>query len=68
MSRSARNAETSCFIDPEQARKSPGVKQTLNAIGQAVSTDSLEEATVALRSEAQQWKHLIAERGIKFGN
>ena len=52
----------------QQARKSPDVKQKLNAIGQAVSTDSLEEATVALRSEAQQWKHLIAERGIKFGN
>ena len=52
----------------QQARKSPDVKQKLNAIGQAVSTDSLEEATAALRSEAQQWKHLIAERGIKFGN
>ena len=52
----------------QQARKSPDVKQKLNAIGQAVSTDSLEEATAALRAEAQQWKTLIAERGIKFGN
>jgi tripartite-type tricarboxylate transporter receptor subunit TctC len=52
----------------QQARRSPDVRQKLNAIGQAVSTDSLEEATAALRSEAQQWKQLIAERGIKFGN
>lgn len=52
----------------QQARGSPDVKQKLNAIGQAVSTDNLTEATAALRSEAQQWKQLIAERGIKFGN
>jgi tripartite-type tricarboxylate transporter receptor subunit TctC len=51
-----------------QARQSPDVRQKLNAIGQAVSVDSLEEATAALRAEAQQWKQLIAERGIKFGN
>jgi hypothetical protein len=44
------------------------VKQKLNGMGQAVSTDSLEKATAALRAEAQQWKQLIAERGIKFGN
>jgi tripartite-type tricarboxylate transporter receptor subunit TctC len=52
----------------QQARQSPDVKQKLNGIGQAVSTASLEEATAGLRAEAQQWKQLIAERGIKFGN
>jgi tripartite-type tricarboxylate transporter receptor subunit TctC len=51
-----------------QARQSPDVRQKLNAIGQAVSLDSLEEATAGLRAEAQQWKQLIADRGIKFGN
>jgi tripartite-type tricarboxylate transporter receptor subunit TctC len=52
----------------QQARQSPDVKQKLSGIGQAVSTDSVDQATVALRAEAQQWKQLIAERGIKFGN
>jgi tripartite-type tricarboxylate transporter receptor subunit TctC len=50
-----------------QARQSPDVVQKLNAIGQAVSVDNVGEATAALRSEAQQWKQLIADRGIKFG-
>jgi tripartite-type tricarboxylate transporter receptor subunit TctC len=52
----------------EQGRQSPDVKQKLNAIGQAVSTEGLDESSAALRAEAQQWKQLIAERGIKFGN
>jgi tripartite-type tricarboxylate transporter receptor subunit TctC len=51
-----------------QARQAPDVRQKLNAIGQAVSPDNLEEATAALRAEAQQWKRLIADRGIKFSN
>jgi tripartite-type tricarboxylate transporter receptor subunit TctC len=51
----------------QQARQAPEVKQKLNAIGQAVSTDSLAEASAALKAEAEQWQKLIAERGIKFG-
>jgi tripartite-type tricarboxylate transporter receptor subunit TctC len=50
-----------------QARQAPEIKQKLNNIGQAVSTDSVEEASAALRAEAQQWRKLIAERNIKFG-
>jgi tripartite-type tricarboxylate transporter receptor subunit TctC len=52
----------------QQARQSRDVTQKLNAIGQAVSVDDVAESTAALRSEAQQWKQLIADRGIKFGN
>jgi tripartite-type tricarboxylate transporter receptor subunit TctC len=52
----------------QHARQLPDVQQKLNGIGQAVSTDSMDEATAALGAEAQQWKQLIAERGIKFGN
>ena len=51
----------------QQARKSPDVKQKLNAIGQAVSTETPAESIAALRAEAQQWRRLIAERDIKFG-
>ena len=50
----------------QQARESPDVKQKLNAIGQAVSTESLAESIAALRAEAQLWRQLIAERDIKF--
>jgi tripartite-type tricarboxylate transporter receptor subunit TctC len=50
----------------QQARESPGVKQKLNAIGQAVSTESPSESIAALRAEAQLWRQLIAERDIKF--
>ena len=52
----------------QQARLAPEVKQKLNAMGQAVSQNNVEEAIEALRAEAQQWKQLIAERSIKFGN
>jgi hypothetical protein len=38
----------------EHARQAPDVKQKLNAIGQAVSTDSVDKAGAALRNEAQQ--------------
>jgi tripartite-type tricarboxylate transporter receptor subunit TctC len=51
----------------QQARQSPEVIAKLNAMGQAVSHESLTEATEALRAEAQQWKKLIAERNIQFG-
>ena len=50
----------------QQARESPDVKQKLNAIGQAVSTETPAESIAALRAEAQQWRQLIAERDIKF--
>ncbi|MGZ3323134.1 MAG: tripartite tricarboxylate transporter substrate binding protein BugD, partial [Xanthobacteraceae bacterium] len=50
----------------QQARESPDVKQKLNAIGQAVSTETPAESIAALRAEAQQWRRLIAERDIKF--
>ena len=50
----------------QQAREAPDVKQKLNAIGQAVSTESPAESTPALRAEAQLWRQLIAERDIKF--
>jgi tripartite-type tricarboxylate transporter receptor subunit TctC len=50
----------------QQARESPDVKQKLNAIGQAVSTESPAESIAALRAEAQLWRQLIAERDIKF--
>jgi tripartite-type tricarboxylate transporter receptor subunit TctC len=49
-----------------RARESPDVKQKLNAIGQAVSTESPAESIAALRAEAQLWQQLIAERDIKF--
>ena len=51
----------------EQARQSPDVKKKLVAIGQAVSTDSVDEVSATLRKEAQQWQELIKERKIKFG-
>jgi tripartite-type tricarboxylate transporter receptor subunit TctC len=51
----------------QQARQAPDVKEKLNKIGQAVSTDSVDEASAALRNEAQQWQQLIKERNIKFG-
>jgi hypothetical protein len=48
------------FIPPraafQQARESPDVKQKLNAIGQAVSTESPAESIAALRAEAQLWR------------
>ena len=50
----------------QQAREAPDVKQKLNAIGQAVSTESPAELIAALRAEAQLWRQLIAERDIKF--
>ena len=50
----------------QQAREAPDVKQKLNAIGQAVSTESPAESIAALRAEAQLWRQLIAERDIKF--
>ena len=50
----------------QQAREAPDVKQKLNAIGQAVSTESPAESIAALRAEAQLWQQLIAERDIKF--
>ena len=50
----------------QQARESPDVKQKLNAIGQAVSTDNPAESIAALRAEAQQWRRLIAVRDIKY--
>jgi tripartite-type tricarboxylate transporter receptor subunit TctC len=51
----------------QDARRSPEVIKKLHAMGQAVSNESLDEAAQALRSEAQQWKQLIAERHIQFG-
>ena len=50
----------------QQARELPDVKQKLNAIGQAVSTESPAKLIAALRAEAQLWRQLIAERDIKF--
>jgi tripartite-type tricarboxylate transporter receptor subunit TctC len=51
----------------QRARQSPDVVKKLHGMAQAVSTESRAEAVEALRSEAQQWKQLIAERHIRFG-
>jgi tripartite-type tricarboxylate transporter receptor subunit TctC len=51
----------------QRARQSPDVVKKLHGMAQAVSTEGRAEAVEALRSEAQQWKQLIAERHIRFG-
>jgi tripartite-type tricarboxylate transporter receptor subunit TctC len=51
----------------QQARQSPDVVKKLHGMAQTVSTESRADAAEALQLEAQQWKQLIAERHISFG-
>jgi tripartite-type tricarboxylate transporter receptor subunit TctC len=50
-----------------EALKVPDLKSRLNTMGQVVVGDSAEDALKQLQPEAEQWKTLIKERHITFG-
>lgn len=50
-----------------QALKSPEVNAKLTAMGQVVAANGADETMRNLTSEAEQWKKLIEERHIQFG-
>jgi tripartite-type tricarboxylate transporter receptor subunit TctC len=51
-----------------EALQSPEVVDRLRAMDQVVAAGAVEGTTKALLQEAQQWKELIKERNIHFGN
>jgi tripartite-type tricarboxylate transporter receptor subunit TctC len=55
-------------VEFRAALKSPDVAARLRSMGQVVAGGNAEETAKVLFSEAQEWKALIKERNIHFGN